>query len=293
MFTHDTPTAALQETYEDILSPQLCPGIATQLIDNTSATDNGPPMDLKTLQRHIKQGDFYAALLCYRPAGNPHGKITGAELLPRIVNSEEYSITGTSRFAGAATMHAKWSHISEVIIDHALDIARTIPDFHLSLNLSARMIDMGDVFVQKIRELLTEHDIRNPSLISFEVLESVDTLKGERAKVLRKIRDQGITLGLDDYGEGNSSTLLREMQEEDATPEILKVCSRITQTAGNGKKEIRKCLNIGLQKGIRHFIAEGSPEFPIRERDMNGLKDLQWEYGDDVMIEIEGPVIKE
>jgi len=176
------------------------------------------------------------------------------------------------------------------MIENGMLVAKAISNFTISLNLSARMLDQGDVFVRQVTDMITKHGVR-PAQVQFEILEKTRTINAKRAGTIEILMSHGIRIALDDYGEGHSKTLLQQMKSHRIPIHSMKIGSSITATAGNGDQKLQDCLVEGYEAGIRHFVPEGSKDHPVTERQLDGLRQKQEEWSD-IDMELEGPVRK-
>jgi diguanylate cyclase len=85
----------------------------------------------------------------------------------------------------------------------AIEWRKTIPDFYIAVNVSARQF-MEDGFVDAVARILREENVA-PDAIEIELTESMLLDDEVAIKILTQLKDLGVTLSLDDFGTGFSS----------------------------------------------------------------------------------------
>ena len=156
-----------------------------------------------------------------------HGHIVGAEALARWPVSDEKPVTPDT-FIPVAEQSGMIGRLSFQLLESSARAAVEIQsefsrDFVLAFNISALSFN-DQQFDQKILECLASVGLK-PSRFELELTEStlMEQALGS-ARVLKRLRDAGIRLSIDDFGTGFSS--LAYLQEMDA--HVLKIDRRFT-----------------------------------------------------------------
>ncbi|MGF1776860.1 putative bifunctional diguanylate cyclase/phosphodiesterase [Vibrio nomapromontoriensis] len=135
------------------------------------------------------------------------GQWTGAEVLLRW----RHPVLGDVSNEALIHMAEKNGLIIEVgyfvlrnAIDRASEWIQIAPEFHLSVNVSAKQICALD-FADKVTDLLTQHELP-PGNLELELTESclVDNFEVARSNI-EKLKAQGVMFALDDFGTGYAS----------------------------------------------------------------------------------------
>ncbi|MCW8345555.1 bifunctional diguanylate cyclase/phosphodiesterase [Vibrio sp. ZSDZ65] len=135
------------------------------------------------------------------------GQWTGAEVLLRW----RHPVLGDVSNEALIHMAEKNGLIIEVgyfvlrsAIDRASEWIQIAPEFHLSVNVSAKQI-CALHFADKVTDLLTQHELP-PGNLELELTESclVDNFEVARSNI-EKLKAQGVMFALDDFGTGYAS----------------------------------------------------------------------------------------
>jgi EAL domain-containing protein (putative c-di-GMP-specific phosphodiesterase class I)/CHASE2 domain-containing sensor protein len=133
-------------------------------------------------------------------------RMRGAEALARWTHPEKGPIS-PSEFVAAAEQSDRIEKLTFFVLDHAVAAAATINrdhgEFHMAVNLSARML--GDkALPSKVREILDRHGL-DPARLTLELTETAELASGTDIGPLFDLRDLGVRISIDDYGTGLST----------------------------------------------------------------------------------------
>ncbi|MFL6829445.1 MAG: EAL domain-containing protein, partial [Sphingomicrobium sp.] len=134
-------------------------------------------------------------------------KIIGAEALARWTHPEKGPIAA-SEFIAAAEQNDRIAKLTDFVLEKAVAAAATInkrgEDFHIAVNLSARLL-LDKHFVLRVEALLARHRLK-PRHLTLELTETAELVaSGESLDMLGRLRDLGIEISIDDYGTGLST----------------------------------------------------------------------------------------
>lgn len=131
------------------------------------------------------------------------------ELLLRMIDAAGESIT-PDKFLSAAERYQLATDIDRWVVQYALEIlssaapALTRLNAHFSINISAQSLG-DDEFMHFLERRLREYTLP-AALLSFEITETAAVANIVQAEMLiRRLRDLGHTIALDDFGRGLSS----------------------------------------------------------------------------------------
>jgi diguanylate cyclase (GGDEF)-like protein len=131
------------------------------------------------------------------------------ELLLRMIDAAGESIT-PDKFLSAAERYQLATDIDRWVVQYALEIlssaapALTRMNAHFSINISAQSLG-DDEFMHFLERRLREYTLP-AALLSFEITETAAVANIVQAEMLiRRLRDLGHTIALDDFGRGLSS----------------------------------------------------------------------------------------
>jgi len=174
------------------------------------------------------------------------GAVVGAEALLRW-HRPGYGTVLPGGFLGVAEESGLIAPIGRWALEEALcDLARwcqerTVPEgFRLWVNVSPHQL-ANPQFADLVRVLMDEHDLP-ASLLGVEVIEEALRDVGATAKMLRGLRDIGVSINLDDFGAGHSN--LSWLQELPITG--LKIDRRFVANLGNDGDERGRAIVDGL-----------------------------------------------
>ncbi len=172
------------------------------------SADSGRPQRLNmagSLRRAIEGGDL---LLHLQPKVDmSNGRVLGAEALVRWKHSD-HGLIPPIQFIELAEHTGLIKPLTEWVIDTAMRLVRSWHcegiDFPIAVNLSAKNLrDEG--LVSRIRRLQAELCLPR-GLLEFEITETALMDDAKLAmRVLRNLKDEGISLYIDDFGTGYSS----------------------------------------------------------------------------------------
>ncbi|MEQ6389036.1 EAL domain-containing protein [Bacillaceae bacterium S4-13-58] len=147
----------------------------------------------------------------YQPQYNlQNGSIVGMEALLRW----EHPVLGSispAEFIPIAEETGQIVSIGEWVLREACSqLMKWNGTFSISVNVSARQLH-NNRFVHVVKRVLEDTGL-NPKLLDLEITESILQNKEESAKVLRELREFGVSTSLDDFGTGYSSlSILKDL----------------------------------------------------------------------------------
>ncbi len=216
------------------------------------------------LRNAIERDEF---VVYYQPQVSlVSGEIVGVEALVRWQNGEDSLVepgafipiaehTGLIAPIGAAVLrkscqqYASWS-------SQGLKLPR------LGINVSARQFFQRD-FPGLLERSITDAKV-SPSLIELEITESVAMQKTEHGiRMLRRLRDFGITIAIDDFGTGQASFSYLKRFPVD-TVKIDKSFVRELSEKASDKSIVMAILLIARELGLR-TVAEGVEKYDQRD----------------------------
>ncbi|MFL6733845.1 MAG: EAL domain-containing protein [Sphingomicrobium sp.] len=159
---------------------------------------------LSRLDQAIDEGEVWVA---YQPKLDlATQRIIGAEALARWTHPEKGPIAA-SEFIAAAEQHDRIGKLTDFVLDQAIGAAASInasrPEFHIAVNLSARLLADKELKV-RLTEMLLKHRLE-PQHLTLELTETSALGSGEALQVLASLRDLGVQISIDDYGTGLST----------------------------------------------------------------------------------------
>lgn len=159
-------------------------------------------------QKALSQGNL---ILYYQPKIDMRKRrIVGAEALSRW-ESPEKGIIGPADFIPLAEETGFVHDLGKWVVEQACWVQKTwttlgspLADVSISVNLSPRQFQDEAKFNQLLEVI--EHSGCNPQMLEFEITENVILEDTKRVlKMLKRIKDMGISLSVDDFGTGYSS----------------------------------------------------------------------------------------
>jgi diguanylate cyclase len=160
---------------------------------------------LSQLDDAVDRGEVWAA---YQPKVDlKTRKIIGAEALARWTHPDKGPIAA-AEFVAAAEQHDRIGKLTAFMLDQAIaaaaTLARSKPDFDMSVNLSGRLLS-DKALVGRIAILLERHGLEAKNL-TLELTEtSAIAGSGEALDLLTQLRELGVNISIDDYGTGLST----------------------------------------------------------------------------------------
>ena len=206
------------------------------------------------------------------------GKLSGFEMLARW-QSPTLGLVGPDVFIPVAEEIGLIAELSESLIDQALADARDWdPSLSLSVNISP--IQLRDPwFSQKILKLLVKHNFP-ASRLDIEITEScLHENVGVVRSIITSLKNQGVTISLDDFGTGFSSLAQLRTLPFDRLKIDRSFVSELSGT-NDADKLVRAIVSLG--DGLELPItAEGIEDTAILEklRSMGHLKGQGYFYG--------------
>jgi EAL domain-containing protein (putative c-di-GMP-specific phosphodiesterase class I) len=164
-----------------------------------------PLTDCRALAHAIATGELCTR---YQPiVGLATRQLVGAEVLVRWAHPA-LGLVGPDRFVALSEDCGLIHELTFAVIGMAARDARrwraSMPDLHLSVNLSPVMLDDPGL-PERLARLLEQDDFPASSL-TLEITEGRDFADVARtAEVLGRLREQGVRIALDDFGTGYSS----------------------------------------------------------------------------------------
>lgn len=212
------------------------------------------------------------------------GELAGFEMLARW-ESPTLGLVGPEVFIPVAEEIGVIAQLSETLIDQALAHARDWdPRLTLSVNISP--IQLRDPwFAQKILKLLVKHNFP-PNRLDIEITEScLHENVGVVRSIITSLKNQGVTISLDDFGTGFSSLAqLRTLPFDRLKIDRSFVAELATEE--HSDKLVRAIVSLG--DGLEMPItAEGIEDNAILDklRTMGRLKGQGYHYGRPESIE--------
>ena len=156
-----------------------------------------------------------------QPIVNKNGKIIGAEALVRWIHPEE-GFLAPFKFIPVFEKNGMIAEVDKYIWRCACEILSSWKDekadLFISVNISPKDFYFMDVHAE-ITNLVTEFKI-NPARLRIEITETVMMTEAEsRMAILRKFREEGFIVEMDDFGSGYSSL----NQLKDMPLDVLKI----------------------------------------------------------------------
>lgn len=206
------------------------------------------------------------------------GELAGFEMLARW-NSPSLGLVGPDVFIPVAEEIGLIGDLSERLIEQALQDAREW-DPRLSLSVNISPIQLRDPwFSQKILKLLVKHNFP-PHRLDIEITEScLHENIGVVRSIITSLKNQGVTISLDDFGTGFSSlTQLRTLPFD-----RLKIDRSFVSEIGateDSDKLVRAIVSLGDGLDLP-ITAEGIEDMDIlaKLRTMGPLKGQGYHYG--------------
>jgi diguanylate cyclase (GGDEF)-like protein len=161
---------------------------------------------LGELRRAVEAGEL---VLHYQPKmALEEGRVTGVEALVRWRHPQRGFID-PEQFIPFAEQTGYISAITRWVLQKAIEQCgvweRTGLRIRMSVNISARDLQMGDALVQDVTAALTAAELP-AGMLTLEITESALMADpGAAQSTLRRLRDLGIATSIDDYGTGYSS----------------------------------------------------------------------------------------
>jgi len=203
----------------------------------------------------LRNGDIWLALQAKYDLRT--GLVSGAEALIRW-NDPERGAIPPDAFILQAERAGRIEAITYWVFEKAMEFSRELnksrPNFNISVNLSARMVDQPGL-VMRVSELARSHDF-DCSLLTFEVTETFNMANHEVARQnLAGLRDMGFRLSIDDFGTGQASlAYLAEIPSDE-----IKLDRRFVQSITTDKRErliVRSIIKLAHALG-QEVVAEG------------------------------------
>ena len=159
---------------------------------------------LGQLDAAIDGGDLWVA---YQPKLDlATNRIVGAEALVRWTHREKGDIS-PMEFIIAAEQNNRIEKLTMHVMERAITAAAAINThgipFNIAVNLSARLLEDAGL-PASILALLGKHGL-DPSSLTLEITETAAMTAQHGLDVLRRLRDHGIKISIDDYGTGLST----------------------------------------------------------------------------------------
>ncbi|MBL6277838.1 sensor domain-containing phosphodiesterase [Micromonospora fiedleri] len=173
-----------------------------------------PALESRSLRRLGLAGDLRSALdngeleIYYQPKVTLRDRrLVGVECLARWEHPTHGTVAPAD-FVAVAEHTGQLGRLTEFVLReglrHSRDWAHGGQSLAVAVNLSARTLN-DEHFPEQVRELLAEYDVP-PQLLTLEI-EEAGVLDGTDRPIpsLRRLRDLGVRLSVDDFGTGSSS----------------------------------------------------------------------------------------
>lgn len=173
-----------------------------------------PALESRSVRRLGLAGDLRVALdegqleVYYQPKVTLHGRrLVGVECLTRWEHPTHGSVAPED-FVAVAEHTGQLARLTDFVLGEGLRRCREWnvgqQPLPVAVNLSARTLTDPD-FPERVRELLDEHQV-SPELLTLEIAEA-GVLDGTDRPMptLRRLRDLGVRLSVDDFGTGYTS----------------------------------------------------------------------------------------
>ena len=239
---------------------------AYEAVDRTEATWSVTM--LKELDLAIEQGHIYAVL---QPKLDLRtGQISGAEALARWYHPTK-GLIRPDEFIDQADQGGRLLELTLCVFEHALPTsAQTIaedPDFVLSLNISPSLLELPS-FPLELANKVEGFGV-DPRNIMLEITESSQFANDDVcANTMRRLREFGFHLSIDDYGTANSTLeYLRKIPASE-----LKIDRKFVQNMLESEADyhlVASTIQLAHRLGMR-VVAEGVEEIDT----LNTLKSL-------------------
>lgn len=206
------------------------------------------------------------------------GDLAGFEMLARW-QSPSHGLVGPEVFIPVAEEIGVIAELSEQLIDQALADARSW-DAKLSLSINISPIQLRDPwFAQKILKLLVKHNFP-PQRLDIEITENcLHENLGVVRSIITSLKNQGVTISLDDFGTGFSSLAQLRSLPFDRLKIDRSFVSEIG-TIADSDKLVRAIVSLG--DGLDMPITAEGIEDPLilaTLRTMGRLKGQGYHYG--------------
>lgn len=160
---------------------------------------------LITLYDALKNNEF---TLVYQPKINlTTNEIIGVEALLRLNKLPKQTLS-IEQFIKMAEDAGFIKEVSKWVINYALGALKKLIDdgFDIKISVNLSSVDLNDdMFFEYVKDRIESYGI-DPELLEFELTERIIVGDEEKVfKLLRKIKNYGIKLSLDDYGAGYNS----------------------------------------------------------------------------------------
>ncbi len=208
------------------------------------------------LRQAIKRDEF---VVRFQPQVTiDHRELCGAEALVRWQHPER-SLVDPAGFITVAEQTGLIAAIGEIVLhkscQQGVDWLRAgLSCPRISVNVSPRQFFQRD-FVGTVVNILMQTGF-DPKLLELEITESVAMQKSDRSiRLLKKLREMGITIAIDDFGTGQSSlSYLKDFPVD--TVKIDKSFVNGVTTKANDQSIVTAVLLLANQLGLR-TVAEG------------------------------------
>lgn len=208
------------------------------------------------LRRAVDAGEMQ---LHYQPVVDlRRGRISGVEALLRWRESEDH-LLAPANFVPLAEERGMIEDLGDWVLSTACQQARAwreggLPDLQIAINLSPRQLAVDD-FPERVEDVLAETGL-TPDRIEFEITESalIRSIEDVDAK-LRRLREMGTRLAVDDFGTGYASLSYLRRFAVDAIKIDASFVADIGGS-GDGEKLVAAIVAIGQSLDLE-VVAEG------------------------------------
>jgi diguanylate cyclase (GGDEF)-like protein/PAS domain S-box-containing protein len=227
----------------------------------------------RELRKALRENQFF---LYFQPKIRLHtNEIIGYESLIRW-NHPELGMVPPSDFIPIAEETGLIVKLGEWVLEQACIKAKELNNFlkkevTVAINISVKQF--GDAnFVKNSKEIIEKNNCK-PSLLEFEITETVMQDVFSSIKIVKELKEMGIKISMDDFGTGYSNlSILSEMDID-----ILKIDRSFVSRMCENQKSltlVKTIINMGHSLGFQ-MVAEGIET----EKQLELLKQLNCDIG--------------
>lgn len=239
----------------------------------------GPRVGRLMLEQELRaaiEGDQF--VLYFQPQVTIEGRqLTGVEGLVRWQHPER-ALVGPASFIAAAEQTGLITALGEMVLRKACEQGvswqrRGLPPVRISVNVSPRQLYQRD-FVGVVERVLAASGF-DPRLLELELTESVAMQKSDRSvRILRRLRQIGIAIAVDDFGTGQSSLSYLQQFPVDTVKIDRSFVADVTHKSSD-QSIVSAVLMVANELGLR-TIAEGvETEGQCRFLQAHGCREIQ------------------
>ncbi|MDD4781817.1 MAG: EAL domain-containing protein [Tissierellia bacterium] len=221
--------------------------------------DNNYYNTLITLYDALKNNEFS---LVYQPKINiTTNEVIGVEALLRLNKLSEKDLS-IEQFIKMAEDAGFIKDVSKWVLNYAIQELKNFKENDLKIKISVNLSSMDlidETFFLYAKDKIKLYDI-DPDLVEFELTERIIIEDEEKVfKLLKKIKDFGIKISLDDYGAGYNS--LKYILNYADTFDYMKIDKSFVDNIFDDKNKLILKYMIDIARGLGiEVIAEGVEE---------------------------------